>query len=313
MILNIIGSCRPVSLTGMRPGACRMYRIILILCSENFLITRSMLRYLLLIQVLLVGYLSYSQTVENIRVEPEGDKIRIYYRIGGSTEAQLYNVTLTCSMDGSPRFEPKAVIGDVKGNIRGGKSYYTIVWDVFEDVDEVGSAEFFVKVELMDDAASPISPFQDQSRQPEVKTPEKETTEKEPEPADQGFGVKEQVKKGKFDNRFLLSYRASSFNLLGFTAGTMGNWGFYGSVRVGGYYEDVDLMSGSLTAGITKNFFAAGMYRLHGYMGAGIGDYFNTLDLETGLSNIFWNRLTLTLGMEYIGYADLVFGIGIVL
>jgi len=268
-----------------------------------------MLRPLLFLSALFLSYISFAQTVENIRVEPEGDKIKVYYRIGGSTEAQLYNVMLTCSMDGEARFEPQAVVGDVGKNIRGGKSYYTILWDVFEDVDEVGSAEFFVKVELVEDAASPVTPYREQPEKTDV-----EVAQMQLEPTDQGFRVKESSAAGKFANRFLISYGASSYNLFGFSAGTLGNWGLYGSVRLGSYDEYLELLSGSFTGGITKNFFSAGKYRLHGYAGAGIGDYFDTFNVEAGLSNVLWNRLVLTVGLEYpMYYADVVFGIGIVL
>ncbi|HER07319.1 MAG TPA: hypothetical protein ENO20_00265 [Bacteroides sp.] len=274
-----------------------------------------MLRSLLLLPVLLISYISFAQTVENIRVETEGEKIKIHYRIGGSTEAQLYRVTLTCSLDGGDRFEPKAVIGDVGMNIRGGKSYYTIVWDVFEDVDDVGSAEFFVKVEMMEDMTAPVTPIEVRP-----KKMHEESVKRQVEESDQGFKVekpdetKESGEPDPYNNRFLLSYRASTYNLIGFTAGTLGNWGLYGSVRIGRYDQALELLSGSVTAGMTKHFFSAGKYRMHGYLGAGIGDYFNRFDLEAGITNVFFNRLTVTVGMEYPGYyADFVFGIGVVL
>jgi hypothetical protein len=111
------------------------------------------MKYLnLTIVFLLFSMYLHAQTVENIRVEQEGDdKLKITFRIGASTESQIFNVIMNCSMDGGPRFEPQAVIGDVGGNIMGGKSYYTIVWDVFEDVEEVVNPEFFVRVELEKD------------------------------------------------------------------------------------------------------------------------------------------------------------------
>lgn len=268
-----------------------------------------MIRLLLLFSALFLSYISLAQTVENIRVEPEGDNIKIHYRIGGSTEAQLYHVVLTCSIDGGPRFIPEAVIGDVGGNIRGGKSYYTIVWDVFEDVDEVGSAEFFIKVELMEDLASPVSPIQVRPKKMHEKA-----TQRQLEVSDQGFKIEQSAETDPFDRRFLVSYRATRYNLIGFTAGTMGNWGIYGSIRLGTYDEYLELLSGSLTAGLTRHFLSTGTYRLHGYLGAGIGDYFDTFNVEAGLTNVIWNRLTLTLGLEYPGYyADVVFGIGIIL
>ena len=42
-------------------------------------------------------------------------------------------------------------------NIRGGRAYYTVVWDVFRDVAEVDNAEFFVKVDLVSDMAVPAT------------------------------------------------------------------------------------------------------------------------------------------------------------
>ncbi len=89
-----------------------------------------------------------SQTVENIQVETNGDQILIHYRIGASAPDQLFHVTLTCSMDGITRFEPASTRGDVGPNILGGKSNYTIMWDVFEDLEEVSQAEFFVRIDL---------------------------------------------------------------------------------------------------------------------------------------------------------------------
>jgi len=54
----------------------------------------------LFLLLILLG--TYAQTVENITVEPDGDKINIHYRIGGSTDKQVFNIQLTCSVDGGP-------------------------------------------------------------------------------------------------------------------------------------------------------------------------------------------------------------------
>ncbi len=268
-----------------------------------------MLRPLLLLSFFLVSSYSFAQTVENIRVETEGDKIKVHYRIGGSTEAQLYKVTLSCSLDGGARFEPKAVIGDVGMNIRGGRSYYTIVWDVFEDVNQVGSAEFFVKVEMEEDMTAPVTPIEVRPRKMH-----EESVKRELEETDKGVEVEKSREPAPFNHRYHLAYRASSYNLLGLTAGTLGKWGFYGSLRIGSFDDDMQLLSGSFTAGATKHIFSAGIYRLHGYLGAGIGDYFNKFDAEVGITNVLFDRLTVTLGMEYPGYyLDFVFGIGVVL
>ncbi|TFH25808.1 MAG: hypothetical protein E4H10_08790, partial [Bacteroidia bacterium] len=82
-----------------------------------------------------------AQTVENIRVDQDGENILVHYRIGGSTDMQTFNVRLSCSIDVGRRFEPITVIGDVGENIRGGRSNYTITWDVFEDLEEIGEVE----------------------------------------------------------------------------------------------------------------------------------------------------------------------------
>ncbi len=121
-----------------------------------------MKKALLLLAVLSIGFLVYSQTVENITVTPNEDKIIINFRIGGSTNTQSYNVVLSCSMDGGSRFEPRSLKGHYGNNVRGGQPYYTIEWDVFQDVDEVGDAEFFIKVDLVSDMAVPISSPQNQ-------------------------------------------------------------------------------------------------------------------------------------------------------
>ena len=106
-----------------------------------------MKRIITLLAAILMSLGATAQTVENIRVDQDGDNILVHYRIGGSTDAQTFTVRLSCSIDGGRRFEPVTVIGDVGQNIRGGRSNYTVTWDVFEDLDEVGEVEFFVNVE----------------------------------------------------------------------------------------------------------------------------------------------------------------------
>ena len=44
-----------------------------------------MKRLSLFITALTISLVSFAQTVENIRIEPEGDNIKISYRIGEST------------------------------------------------------------------------------------------------------------------------------------------------------------------------------------------------------------------------------------
>jgi hypothetical protein len=273
-----------------------------------------MKRTLVLITGILLGGMAFSQTVENIRVEPEGENIKISYRIGGSTESQLYNVFLSCSMDGGPRFEPGSVIGDVGQNIRGGRSYYTVIWDVFEDIEEVGNAEFFVRVEMISDAAvSTRNTDQDRSDEIKSQEPREEVREQNAAPFEPTFESGSKKHEASFARYLYIAYSGSQWNPYGFSFGTLRNWGFYGSIRLGQYEEDFGLLEGSVTAGLTKNIVNIDMYRLHGYVGAGIGDFFDTFDLEAGVSNILFNRLKLTVGIEYPGYyATIVYGIGLI-
>lgn len=272
-----------------------------------------MKRALFLIPGLFLAGTLCSQTVENIRVEPEGENIKISYRIGGSTDAQMYNVYLTCSMDGGSRFEPRSVIGDVGQNIRGGRSFYTVIWDVFEDVESVGNAEFFVRVELVSDASEEEKPpVNNQARFP-VNRPPDEAGRSDTSPFDPTFETTEKKQKEAFQRYLYISYSGSQWNPVGISFGTLRNWGVYGSIRLGTYNEVYELMEGSVTAGLTKSVVNLGVYRLHGYLGAGIGDFFDTFDVEAGVSNVLFNRLKLSVGMEYPGYyASFVYGIGLI-
>lgn len=268
-----------------------------------------MKRFFFLLSTVLISYLSYSQTVENIRVEPDGDNIKISYRIGRSTESQLYNIVLSCSMDGGQRFEPQSVIGDVGKNIRGGRSFYTVIWNVFEDVEEVGNGEFFVKVELVSDASKPVtSPRQPQQRVVPIETREASSSFKP-----DIVGRTSQTK--SFYRKLFIAYSGSIYNPYGFSIGTIGNWGTYGSLRLGYYNEYLEMFQGSVTAGITKFLFTKEEFRLHGYAGGGVGDFFDEVALEAGAIGVVKDRLNLSLGFSYItnmNYMDLVFGIGIV-
>jgi len=287
-----------------------------------------------LILLLFLAVAARAQTVENIRVVQDGENLKINYRIGAATEHQLYRVFLSCSMDGGPRFEPTAVIGDVGENIVGGKSYYTIVWDVFEDVDEVVNPEFFVRVELMSDMTpqqedQPVTRTQDMEQESEPSSPQYEPT----------FEVEETDAGPTFARNGFFSFSFSRVGYYGFlpgiSFGSLNNWGYYVTpIRVGANLVDdefgdvVDFdFTYQIAAGVTKYFVSAGdFYRLHGYWGIGghfvgydlAGYYFepygNThMMLETGLINAI-GGFNLTVGIEAsLGYqTSMVFGIGFV-
>lgn len=272
--------------------------------------------------------LLHAQTVENIRVEPDGDNIKINYRIGGSTDAQLYNVVLTCSMDGGPRFEPKTVIGDVGENIRGGRSFYTVVWDVFEDIEEVGNAEFFVKVELVSDMSPTIPQRQVQPQNQPQRQPENQPAvieERTPSPFEQDFELDKSVKK-EIEWKAYLAYSGSTSSPIGLSFGTLKKTGVYGSFRYGSYISDYETdVWITFMAGLTKYIVESGKYRLHAYGGAGVTvevyeEYYNYtswtdsfLSIDAGLINAI-GRLNVNLGIEFIRYFGTypTFGLGFV-
>lgn len=302
-----------------------------------------MKRSILLMIFLAVALTVSSQTVENIRVVQDGENLKITYRIGASTESQLYNVFLTCSMDGGKRFEPKAVMGDVGQNIIGGKSYYTIIWDVFADVEEVVNPEFFVRLEMTSDMAAVIPPAATRQTTTQTQTQPQQQPEQKPatqeRPAESASKTAE-TGSDEFKRNGFFSYNAI-FGLtpFGISFGSLNNWGYYVTVLrfgwssedrydpVWGYYVSdtyVDLMT---SAGATKHFVSAGFYRLHGYLGIGghlsvdsYGDgeevysdpYFM---LETGIVNVL-GPVNVTVGLAYsIGYSypvNLVLGVGFV-
>jgi hypothetical protein len=309
-----------------------------------------MKKVILLITLLASVCITYAQTVENIRVVQDGENLKINYRIGASTDAQLYNVYLSCSMNGGRRFEPKAVIGDVGENIIGGRSFYTIIWDVFEDVDEVVNPEFFVRVELVSDMSAPAvqpqtnTPTQTREvteekpvEQPGQKEVKQEETKSEP-----GFNAEETSQKKNFKrNGFLSLSGITGFGVpLGISFGSLNNWGYYVTVlRLGieGVYtydyewqsNEPDLNLHFMTsAGVTKHIVSAGFYRLHGYGGIGghlraMSLYYNPeayahFVLETGVINVLGPvnltaGITFPLGIPYpYSIAHFVFGVGLV-
>ncbi|MBI5009371.1 MAG: hypothetical protein HZB98_06930 [Bacteroidia bacterium] len=94
-------------------------------------------------------FLALSQKVDSIKVEQSGDFIKIRYKILNSEPDQIYRVRVLCSINGGLNQEIKTVTGDVGDQVMGGKSEYWVVWDVLKDVEELTSAEFVVRAELV--------------------------------------------------------------------------------------------------------------------------------------------------------------------
>lgn len=98
-----------------------------------------------------------SQTVDSIKVEQSGDFIKIRYKILNSTPNQLFRVRVLCSINGGLNTEIRSISGDTGDNVVGGKTEYFVVWDVLKDVEELKSAEFIVRAELVKDLNAIIS------------------------------------------------------------------------------------------------------------------------------------------------------------
>lgn len=265
-----------------------------------------MKKIITLFAAIFMSLFAMAQTVENIRVEQDGENILVHYRIGGSTDTQTYTVTLSCSVDGGRQFEPQTVFGDVNENIRGGKSNYTIIWDVFEDRDEIGEVEFFVKVDLIEDEAVVPTPVQTQP------TPQMQTTAA---PKQNTFA------RGRF-----FAYSGSTLSPLGISFGRVRNWGYYLSFRYGSYEDSYESdVWFTFVGGLNKHVWSKGIYRMHLFAGIGgtyevYEDYANnsswegtSLTYEFGFVNVI-GRINLTIGIETV--ADFatspLFGVGYV-
>ncbi len=136
-------------------------------------------------------------------------------------------------MDGGSRFEPKAVIGDVGENIIGGKSFYTIIWDVFEDVEEVVNPEFFVRVDLISDMSVAAGAATTRAQQPTHQEPveqKQETTQqaKPFEPRLKTMCLVQDVKPHFERNGFFsFSFNTGMGIPFGISFGSLNNWGYY--------------------------------------------------------------------------------------
>ncbi len=263
-------------------------------------IALNMKQIIILFACIFLSLGAQGQTVENIRVEQDGENILVHFRIGGSTDAQTFKVKLSCSIDGGRQFDPLTVIGDVGENIRGGKSNYTITWDVFEDLDEIGEVEFFVSVDLTSDLAVDLN---------RTNTSHSAPTKKEYSGMD-----------------FLLAYTGSTLGPYGLSTGIIYNkWGGYFSFRFGAddpgsvYYTDWRIY----VAGVLRQVVESGKYKLFAYVGGGaVNEYYEdygtgaysdytTAIFDGGIVNVF-GKVSLTLGVEYINsdWVQPVFGIG---
>jgi len=101
----------------------------------------------ILLFLILTPAISIAQRIEHVHPEIEGEKINIYYDLLGIADDQSVLVKAFMSTDGGETYgEPlKSVSGDV-GVVAGPGKNRCIVWDVFEEVDELVSLNVKFKV-----------------------------------------------------------------------------------------------------------------------------------------------------------------------
>jgi hypothetical protein len=113
-----------------------------------------------LVTMFLLSSILKAQTVDSIKVEQAGDLIKVHYKILGSTPSQVFRVSVLCSIEGGLKSQLNSLAGDFGDNVVGGRDDYMVLWDVLKDIDELKSAEFFVKAELIKDlSAKPLEVF----------------------------------------------------------------------------------------------------------------------------------------------------------
>lgn len=220
-----------------------------------------MKRYFVIISLLFVAVFSYSQTVENISTKQVGDQIEVYYNIAGSNEKQTFLVTIMCAIDNKEKIVLKSITGDVGDNIEGGKSQYKATWDVLKDVEELNSAEFFVKIEL--------------------KKEDKKVTAQEP----------------ALNNKWVVGYNGSFVLPAGLRFSYLGKWGGYLGLRLGNTEDNLYYFLETYTY-LTETDYQNGDYtcvdrECTTYSGQGypaFSSVFNSFSFNAGITRILLNK-----------------------
>jgi len=180
-------------------------------------------------------FFSFAQTLENVFSEQDGDKIIIYYTISDAKPGQTFDISVSCSTE-NKRFVLKSVSGDVGPNITPGANK-KIIWDVLKDVDQLGSAKFFVKIEKINEAVAiqkepeivekkePVPVVEEKKKE----EPAKPEVKKEDKKADKE--KKENIPE-KLEQKIYLAYSPGIQSALGYQMGSLGRFGFYSSIRL---------------------------------------------------------------------------------
>jgi hypothetical protein len=108
---------------------------------------KNLFQSILIIVLILTSFDCFTQKIENVHPEIEGEKIHIYYDLIGLSADQSVIVKVFISTDGGKNYgEPlKSVTGDVGVVVGPGKNR-CIIWNVLEEVDELVSLNVKFKV-----------------------------------------------------------------------------------------------------------------------------------------------------------------------
>ena len=119
---------------------------------RKYPINNNLFQVILLTVIILTSVNCFAQKIENVHPEIAGEKINIYYDLTGIEADQSVIIQVFMSTDGGDTYgDPlKSVTGDVGVVVGPGKGR-CIIWDVFEEVDELVSVnvKFKVKADLL--------------------------------------------------------------------------------------------------------------------------------------------------------------------
>lgn len=203
--------------------------------------------YIFLIVLIFQVQAVSAQKVDNIKIEKSGNLINIRYQIPKSTSSQVFRVTVLCSINGGVDEVLRSVSGDTGGHVEGGKSEYSVYWDVLKDKDEVKSAEFIVRVELISD---------------NIVKPANTVTQKKVN--DTGFDKK------RFNVLTTIGVQGPKYGAM---FGFLGNWGIYLDIVTGQTTKSPDADSNAnpmtipsfqvYSGAITKRFLNKNAVQMH--------------------------------------------------
>lgn len=156
-----------------------------------------MKRFFPVIIYLLFQIQASGQEIQNIRVEKNVDKINIYYDLIDANPVARYNISISCSINGEPRFVLRNVYGSTGSGVIPGTNK-KVVWEAKSELKEsdfirIQNVEFFIGVEK-----SEVINFIEKPR----------------------------------DKNYFLGYNGSLVDFLGVKIGFVKKWGGYVSFRI---------------------------------------------------------------------------------